>query len=288
MPYPVMNTLLDAGYPDGVAQLLALELHPRAAGRADRHRRRAVRRPCPSPMTAILFEHFHGAVTRVGVDRHRRAAPRAGLEPPASRRCGPTRPTPTPTSRWTRETFAALRPHLAERPLAQLPRRRPGRRRDPGRLRPELRPARRGQAPLRPRQRLPPQPQHRPLSGSRTSPGGGPARARRSCEGLLRFAQAMSAAREASFLSKAQLRQSGRFASHLAVEVDLSTSNLVVLERVDASEADGRLHAAHSTVHGQREERQDRRPNGPDSLTSRLLDSAGCLQFARRRGAFPA
>ena len=27
MPYPVMNTLLDAGYPDGRAQLLALELH---------------------------------------------------------------------------------------------------------------------------------------------------------------------------------------------------------------------------------------------------------------------
>ena len=27
MPYPVMNTILDAGYPTGVAQLLALELH---------------------------------------------------------------------------------------------------------------------------------------------------------------------------------------------------------------------------------------------------------------------
>ena len=33
-------------------------------------------------MTAILFEHFHGAVTRVGADRHRRPAPRARLEPP--------------------------------------------------------------------------------------------------------------------------------------------------------------------------------------------------------------
>ena len=69
----------------------------------------------PSPMTAMLLEHFHGAVTRVRRHRHGRAAPPARLEPPASRRCGPTRPTRTRTSRWTRETHAALRPHLADR-----------------------------------------------------------------------------------------------------------------------------------------------------------------------------
>ena len=47
MPYPVMNTILDDGLPDRIAQLLALELHARAPRRADRHRRRAVRHASP-------------------------------------------------------------------------------------------------------------------------------------------------------------------------------------------------------------------------------------------------
>src|SRR5215211_2586370 len=62
------------------AQLLALELHPRPAGRA----------------------HRDGG----------RAAPRAGLEPSDPVRVD--RPTATGTNiRWTRETFAALQPRVA-------------------------------------------------------------------------------------------------------------------------------------------------------------------------------
>ena len=72
--------------------------------------------------------------------RPSRTARRAGTC--SSRRSGSTRPTPTANIAWTNDTLAAVAQHLAERPLAQLPRRRPGRRRDPGRLRPELRPAR--------------------------------------------------------------------------------------------------------------------------------------------------
>ena len=65
MPYPVMNTLLDAGYPTGS---LNYWLSSFTRGLPDELIDIAVERfaTVPSPMTAILFEHFHGAVTRVG------------------------------------------------------------------------------------------------------------------------------------------------------------------------------------------------------------------------------
>jgi FAD/FMN-containing dehydrogenase len=65
MPYPVMNTLLDAGFPDGSLNYwLSSFTHGLPDGLIDM----AVQRfaSVPSPMTAILLEHFHGAVTRVG------------------------------------------------------------------------------------------------------------------------------------------------------------------------------------------------------------------------------
>ena len=170
MPYPVMNTILDAGFPDGVAQLLAVELHARPPRRADRRRGRAVR-PRPSPMTAILLEHFHGAVTRVGptetavphrVEGWNLLIP-VGLDRPGRHR-GEHRLDP----RDVRGDAAALR----QRPLAQLPRRRPGGGRCPRGLRPELRPPPRSQTALRPGERLPPQPQHRAVVLHAESPGG--------------------------------------------------------------------------------------------------------------------
>src|SRR4051794_4200860 len=65
MPYPVMNTLLDGGYPDGA---LNYWLSSFTRGLPDALIDTAVERfaAAPSPMSAILFEHFHGAVTRVG------------------------------------------------------------------------------------------------------------------------------------------------------------------------------------------------------------------------------
>ena len=164
MPYPVMNTLLDGGFPDGA---LNYWLSSFTRGLPDALIDTAVERfaSTPSPMTSILFEHFHGAVTRVGASEtavpHRE--PGWNLLIPSVW----TDPAGTDANiRWTRETHAALRPHLVDPPLAQLPRRRPGRRRHPGRLRPQLRAAARDQAPLRPRQRLPPQPQHHARSST--------------------------------------------------------------------------------------------------------------------------
>jgi FAD/FMN-containing dehydrogenase len=65
-------------------------------------------------MTAILFEHFHGAVTRIGATEsavpHRDEA--WNLLIPAVW----TDPAETDANiAWTRETFAALRPHFETR-----------------------------------------------------------------------------------------------------------------------------------------------------------------------------
>jgi FAD/FMN-containing dehydrogenase len=113
MPYPVMNTLLDAGYPAGS---LNYWLSSFARGLPDVLIDIVVERfACvPSTMTAILFEHFHGAVIRVAPTDtavpHREPGwnlliPSVWTDPAATEA----------NIRWTRETHAALSPHLAAR-----------------------------------------------------------------------------------------------------------------------------------------------------------------------------
>ena len=113
MPYPVMNTLLDDGFPRGslsywkssfVDELsdelidLAIERFPTT----------------PSPMNAILFEHFHGAVTRVGAtdtavphrdEGYNFLLPSVWLEPAET----------DANLVWTRETFDLASPYFAGR-----------------------------------------------------------------------------------------------------------------------------------------------------------------------------
>ncbi len=113
MPYPVMNTILDDGYPTGS---LNYWLSSFTAGISDGLIDTIVDRfqSVPSPMTAILLEHFHGAVCRVGVDEtavpHREAGwnlliPSVWTDPEAS----------DENIAWTRDAHAALAPHLTER-----------------------------------------------------------------------------------------------------------------------------------------------------------------------------
>jgi len=110
MPYPAMNTLLDAGFPTGS---LNYWLSSFTRGLPDELIDIAVERfaTVPSPMTAILLEHFHGAVTRVGMTEtavpHR--APGWNLLIPSVW----TDPAQTEANiAWSRETFAAMRPHF--------------------------------------------------------------------------------------------------------------------------------------------------------------------------------
>ena len=111
MPYPVMNTLLDDAYPAGS---LNYWLSSFTTGLPDALIDTMLERfaTVPSPMSAILLEHFHGAVTRVGADRRPRSrtATRAGtsLLPPSG-----SDPADTDANiAWTKDTLAALSEHF--------------------------------------------------------------------------------------------------------------------------------------------------------------------------------
>jgi hypothetical protein len=113
MPYPVMNTLLDAGYATGT---LNYWLSSFTSGITDELIAVAVDRfaSVPSPMSAILLEHFHGAVCRVGVEEtavpHRQEGwnlllPSVWIDPADN----------DANIGWTRDTHAAFGEHLTER-----------------------------------------------------------------------------------------------------------------------------------------------------------------------------
>jgi FAD/FMN-containing dehydrogenase len=110
LPYPVMNTILDAGFPAGS---LNFWLSSFTRGLPDELIDIAVERfaATPSAMSSILLEHFHGAVTRVGVTET--AVPHRdegwNLVIPSVW----THPADTEANiAWSRETFVAMRPHL--------------------------------------------------------------------------------------------------------------------------------------------------------------------------------
>jgi FAD/FMN-containing dehydrogenase len=112
MPYPVMNTLLDAGYPAGS---LNYWLSSFTRGLPDELLDTMVERfaSVPSPMTGILLEHFHGAVTRVGVTDT--AVPHRAegwnlLIPSVWMDAAET----DENIAWTRETHRAFSPHLED------------------------------------------------------------------------------------------------------------------------------------------------------------------------------
>ena len=113
MPYPVMNTLIDANFPEGSFNYWKSSF---AKGLDDALLDAAVERfaSAPSPMGIILFEHFHGAVTRVGVSNtavpHREEGynvllPTVWMDPADTDR----------NIAWTRETYDRFRPYFAER-----------------------------------------------------------------------------------------------------------------------------------------------------------------------------
>ena len=113
MPYPVMNTLLDDGYPTGS---LNYWLSSFTTGIPDELIDLVCERfaSVPSPMSAILVEHFHGAVCRVGVTDtavpHREEGwnlvlPSVWMDPADTEK----------NIAWTRDTHAAFAEHLTER-----------------------------------------------------------------------------------------------------------------------------------------------------------------------------
>jgi FAD/FMN-containing dehydrogenase len=111
MPYALMNTILDDGFPRGVLNYWkSTFVRGVGDGLIDTMIDRFA--SSPSPMNALMLEHFHGAVTRVAPEDtatpHR--APGYNLLIPTQW----TDPATTDANiAWTRETFAALEPERA-------------------------------------------------------------------------------------------------------------------------------------------------------------------------------
>jgi FAD/FMN-containing dehydrogenase len=113
MPYPVINTILDAGFPAGLCNYwLSSFTRGFDDGLVDTMVERF--KTVPSPMSAIVIEHFHGAVTRHDETEipvpHRAKGwnlllPSVWADPADS----------DANIAWTRETHKALGPHLDER-----------------------------------------------------------------------------------------------------------------------------------------------------------------------------
>ena len=111
MPYTVVNTLFDAGFPKGamnywksnfLAALSDEAIETMIAQFAD----------CPSPMGAVLLEHFHGAATRV--DQTATAFPHraVGYNMLVLGEWASPSET-TPNIAWARDTYTAMSKHFA-------------------------------------------------------------------------------------------------------------------------------------------------------------------------------
>jgi FAD/FMN-containing dehydrogenase len=113
MPYPVMNTLLDDGYPKGA---LNYWLSSFTAGLSDELIDTMIQRfqSVPSPMTAMVLEHFHGAVTRI--DPTATAVPHRETGFNLLLTSEWLDPADTVKNiAWTKDTLAAVSEHLAAR-----------------------------------------------------------------------------------------------------------------------------------------------------------------------------
>jgi FAD/FMN-containing dehydrogenase len=112
MPYPAVNMMFDEAYPRGALNYwkssFVRDLSDEAI--AELIGRFAV---APSPMSAMVIEHFHGAVCRVGVSDtavpHRHPGYNLGI---FSEWTDPA--TTDENIAWARETYAAIKPYRAE------------------------------------------------------------------------------------------------------------------------------------------------------------------------------
>jgi FAD/FMN-containing dehydrogenase len=112
MPYPAVNTMLDDAFPRGALNYWKSSF---LAELSDEFIDEIVTRfaATPSPMNSILFEHYHGAATRVGASEtavpHRETGynlllPSIWLDPAETEA----------NVAWTRETYDAIRPHFRD------------------------------------------------------------------------------------------------------------------------------------------------------------------------------
>jgi FAD/FMN-containing dehydrogenase len=111
MPYCQLNGMLDAGFPKGALNYWKSSFLARLSDEAIDTMIDCFAR-CPTPMGALLLEHFHGAATRVGVsdtafphraDGFNLLVLAQWVDPALTERC----------VAWARETYAAMEPFMA-------------------------------------------------------------------------------------------------------------------------------------------------------------------------------
>ena len=112
MPYPVVNTLLDGGFPKGARNYWKSAFFKELSDEAVGIMREAFEK-APSIMSGLVVEHFHGLVTRIPATAtaypHRQPGYNLVLTAewldPADDQANIS---------WAKETFAALTPHMAD------------------------------------------------------------------------------------------------------------------------------------------------------------------------------
>lgn len=113
MPYPVVNTLIDDGYPRGALNYWKSAFLRDLSAAAMEVMVDSVQR-CPSPMSGLMLAHYHGAMIRI--DPAATAFPHR--EPGYSLLIAAQwldRTESEANIAWARETFLAMRPQLADR-----------------------------------------------------------------------------------------------------------------------------------------------------------------------------
>jgi FAD/FMN-containing dehydrogenase len=112
MPYPVINTLLDAGFPKGARNYWKSAFFKELSDEAVDIMLDGFQKT-PSIMSGLVLEHFHGQVTRIPATAtaypHRQPGYNLVLTAqwldPADDEANIT---------WAKETFSALTPHMAD------------------------------------------------------------------------------------------------------------------------------------------------------------------------------
>ncbi|HYZ90774.1 MAG TPA: FAD-binding oxidoreductase [Actinomycetota bacterium] len=113
IPYPVQNTLLDAGYPRGALNYWKSGFFSELSDEVAEKMAAALER-APHPLCGMAIEQFHGKVTRVPVT----ATAFPHREPGFNLILTGVWEDHAQTEEciaWTRETFESLRPHMSDR-----------------------------------------------------------------------------------------------------------------------------------------------------------------------------
>jgi FAD/FMN-containing dehydrogenase len=109
LPYTAMNSLLDASFPAGALNYWKSSFVDALSDDAVDIAVDAYAR-CPSPMTCVVLDHWHGAATRVAPDATAFPHRRAGYSLLLLSQWQDAADT-APNVAWTRESYAALAPH---------------------------------------------------------------------------------------------------------------------------------------------------------------------------------